>query len=328
MSERIAIISTSYPRQPGDASGHFVAAEVKQLVRAGHDVSVFVPGSGPREQDGARLHWIADGGAFGWPGALARLKEHPTRVAGAAAFATRAVRAVHAAGPYVRVQAHFLLPSAWPIATLAFSKASPTELELVGHGSDVRLFCRLPPSLRRHIARAWLLRSARLRVTSSELASLLSAANPELYESVRVEPSPIDVEGVPERATARRSLGLHATKPLALIVSRLIPGKRVAIALRALAPFNEWSVVVVGDGPELASLRRDFPSAHFTGRLARPDALAYIAAADVLVSASAEEGAPSVVREARALGVRVVAVAAGDLTEWAKTDPGLSVVRP
>jgi teichuronic acid biosynthesis glycosyltransferase TuaC len=327
LSARVAVISTSYPREPGDASGHFVAAEVKRFVNAGHDVSVFVPGSGPSERDGARLHWIADGGAFGWPGALPRFKERPTRLVGATAFAARAVSAVRAAGSFERAQTHFLLPSAWPIATLAFTKANPTQLELVGHGSDVRLFCRLPVQLRRHIARVWLARGARLRVTSTELAELLRAATPELRDVVHVEPSPIDVEGVPDRETARRTLGLHGTTPLALIVCRLIPGKRVALALRALTLFEEISVVVVGDGPELETLRREFPNAHFTGRLARPAALAYIAAADVLVSASAEEGAPSVVREARALGVKVVAVAAGDLATWAKTDPGLLLVR-
>jgi len=46
-----------------------------------------------------------------------------------------------------------------------------------------------------------------------------------------------------------------------------------------------------------------------------------------LGSASALEGAPSVVREARALGVPVVAVAAGDLAEWAKDDAGVLLVR-
>jgi teichuronic acid biosynthesis glycosyltransferase TuaC len=45
-----------------------------------------------------------------------------------------------------------------------------------------------------------------------------------------------------------------------------------------------------------------------------------------LLSTSAHEGAPSVVREARALGVPVVAVAAGDLAEWAKADPGIVVL--
>jgi len=326
LSERIAVISTSYPREPGDAAGHFVATEVKRFARAGHDVSVFVPGAGPSERDGAHVHWLADGGAFGWPGALARLKDNPTRVAGASAFAARALMALRAAGPFTRVQAHFLLPSGWPIATFAFGATGGTQLELVGHGSDVRLFCRLPTRLRRQIADAWLSRAASVRVTSTELAALVRAANPELSASLHVEPSPIDVEGVPNREAARRTLGLRQSTRLALIVSRLIPGKRVALALRALAMLHEISVVVVGDGPELKSLRNDFPRVRFTGRLARPEALTYIAAADVLVSASAEEGAPSVVREARALGVKVVAVAAGDLALWAKSDPGLLLV--
>jgi teichuronic acid biosynthesis glycosyltransferase TuaC len=110
---------------------------------------------------------------------------------------------------------------------------------------------------------------------------------------------------------------------VAVIVSRLVAEKRVAVALRALALLEGLSVSVVGDGPELEPLRSQFPSVHFAGRLPRPEALRFMAAADVVVSASAEEGAPSVVREARALGVPVVAVAAGDLTAWAARDRGL-----
>jgi glycosyltransferase involved in cell wall biosynthesis len=222
------------------------------------------------------------------------------------------------------VHAHFLVPCAWP---LALSVAPSSELELIGHGSDVRLFCRLPRSLRGRMARAWLARGARLRVTSRELADALCAANPELSSAVRVEPSPIDVEGVPTRSAAREALGLSPTQPLALIVGRLIPEKRVAQALQALTLIEHVSAVVVGDGPELARLRAGFPNAHFTGYLPRPESLRWIAAADVLVSASAHEGAPSVVREARALGVPVVAVEAGELPAWADNDPGIILVR-
>jgi len=106
----------------------------------------------------------------------------------------------------------------------------------------------------------------------------------------------------------------------------LIPEKRVALALQALELLDPLSTVVVGDGPELSALRTRFPDVHFTGQLPRPEALRWIAAADLLISASAHEGAPSVVREARALGVPVVAVAAGDLADWAKADPGLLLV--
>jgi teichuronic acid biosynthesis glycosyltransferase TuaC len=325
LSERIAVITTSYPRQRGDAAGHFVHSEVKRLLSAGHEVHVFAPGSPAQSRsDGATLHWLGDRGAFGWPGALARLKERPTRWLGAGEFCFRAGRALRRYAPFTRVQAHFLLPCAWPIALNVEPKAA---LELIGHGSDVRLFCRLPGAMRAQIARAWLARRASLRVTSAELAQVLCSKSPELFASVRVEPSPIDVEDVPSRSLARQVLGIPKAQPLALIVARLIPEKRVALALQSLALIDDLSQVVVGDGPELASLQARFPNAHFTGYLPRSDALRWIAAADVLVSASAHEGAPSVVREARALGVPVVAVAAGDLAEWAQVDPGLLLVR-
>ncbi|HET7540486.1 MAG TPA: glycosyltransferase family 4 protein [Polyangiaceae bacterium] len=324
MKQRVAVITSSYPRKPGDAAGHFVESEVTRLARAGHEVHVFAPGAGSAASNGATLHWLDDRGAFGWPGALARLKAQPTRWLGVAAFALRARAALRRHAPFARVQAHFLVPCAWP---LALTVAPSSELELIGHGSDVRLFCRLPRALRAHIARAWLARRAQLRVTSRELADQLRAASPELSSAVRVAASPIDVEQAPTRSNARHVLGISESQPLALIVSRLIPEKRVALALRALALLgDELSTVVVGDGPELPSLRAHFPRARFTGYLPRSEALCWIAAADVLVSASAHEGAPSVVREARALGVPVVAVAAGDLAAWAEHDSGLLLV--
>jgi teichuronic acid biosynthesis glycosyltransferase TuaC len=324
LSERIAVITTSYPRQRGDAAGHFVQTEVKRWVRSGHEVHVFAPGAGGASDDGATLHWLGDRGAFGWPGALARLKERPTRWFGAAEFCVRAAATLRRQVPFRRVQAHFLVPCAWPIA---LSVARSSELELIGHGSDVRLFCRLPRSLRARMARDWLARGARVRVTSRELLEALCAATPELSPAVRIEPSPIDVEGVPTRSAARQALGLSPATRVALIVGRLIPEKRVALALQALTLIDSVSAVVVGEGPELSSLRSRFPDALFTGYLPRSECLRWIAAADVLVSASAHEGAPSVVREARALGVPVVAVQAGDLAAWAERDPGLILVR-
>jgi glycosyltransferase involved in cell wall biosynthesis len=330
LSERVAVLSTSYPRERGDASGHFVASEVAALVRAGHEVHVLAPGSGSQGTDGAMLHWLGDHGAFGWPGALPRLRENPARALGMGEFAWRArgaLRALHSAAPFVRLQAHFLLPSGWPIAALGFEPSARVSIEIVGHGSDVRVFCRLPKRIRKHITKVWLARGVQLRVSSHELAALLSRENPELSCALRVEASPIDVRGVPARAAARRALGVAESVALALIVARLIPEKRVALALQALALVPDVSVIVVGDGPDLGALSARFPNVRFTGLLARGDALGCIAAADVLVSASAEEGAPSVVREARALGVPVVAVAAGDLAAWAERDAGLLLVR-
>lgn len=322
MSERVAVVSTSYPRSAGDAAGHFVESEVKRLTRAGNEVHVFAPGAGEPRSHGATVHWLADAGAFGWPGALTRFKERPLRVLGASAFCVNAARALKRER-CTRIEAHFLLPCAWPIALFGDSRAA---LELVGHGSDVRLFCALPRRLRSRIARAWLARRAQLRVTSHELFDALARAAPELRPALRVEPSPLDLDGTMTRDEARAALGLRA-RPIAVIVARLVPEKHVDRALRALALLDELEVIVVGAGPELERLRAQFSGVRFTGQLPRTEALQHIAAADVLVSASEHEGAPSVVREARALGVPVVAVAAGDLERWAETDAGLLVTR-
>lgn len=321
MSERIAVLSTSYPERAGDAAGHFVESEVKRAARAGHEVHVLAPGRGEATRDGATLHWLPGGDAFGWPGALTRLQERPLRALGASRFCVAAARKLRELGPFARVQAHFFLPCAWPIAL-----AARGELELVGHGSDVRLFCALPRVLRSRIARAWLSRNAQLRVTSRELERALLAAEPALAPALRVEPSPIDVDGVPSRAEARRLLG-YDERPRALVIARLIPGKQVDRALSALSLCAGVQAVVIGDGPELTRLRASFPEAHFLGYLPRDRALLHLSAADVLLSASEREGAPSVVREARALDVPVVSVAAGDLVEWAASDPGILIAR-
>jgi glycosyltransferase involved in cell wall biosynthesis len=78
---------------------------------------------------------------------------------------------------------------------------------------------------------------------------------------------------------------------------------------------------------ELEGLASSFvPKAHFVGQISRADALALIAQADKLVHLSDAEGAPTVIREARALGIPVLATAVGDVARWAASDPGIEIV--
>jgi glycosyltransferase involved in cell wall biosynthesis len=324
---RVVVVTTSYPTHPGDPSGHFVAAEAHDLVRSGRRVTVLAPAvrgavhPHREERDGVEIRWLGAGTAFGWPGALARLGARPWRVAGAARFVLAARRALGELTDAERIVAHFLVPSAFPIATVA----PRTPLEIVVHGSDLRVVERLPAVVRRHLAQS--LAASELRFVSDELRERAGRAlGPELLRRARVAPSPLECHGAGDRSAARRELGLEPDARLVVIVARLVASKRGERALRAARLVPGARAVVVGDGPERARLERLFPEAHFVGQLARPQALAWIAAADVLLSASEREGAPSVVREARALGTRVVAARSGDLETWSRRDPGLSVL--
>lgn len=324
---QIVIVTTSYPHRQGDAEGHFVAAEARRLC-AQASVTVLVPGTERETLWGERVVGLPGGEAFGFPGALAKLRQQPLRALAASRFVVSAISWLRARAPE-RVLAHFLLPCGFPIATRGL-RGRTAELELVVHGSDARLFAQLPFG-RDKVARELLEASARLRFVSSELRELvLRSVSPSLRhclaERARVEPSPIDIEAAPERAEARRLLGIDAEAKLAVVVARLVASKRVDVALEACRRVPKLQSYVIGDGPERARLQQQFPEARFIGQIERPHALAYIAAADALVSASLDEGAPSVVREARALGTQVVCLAAGDLRMWAESDPGLNVV--
>jgi teichuronic acid biosynthesis glycosyltransferase TuaC len=322
---RIALISTSYPTEPGDFAGHFVQAEARSLATAGHDVTVFTAGSPGVSRGTPTVVRIADGGATGPSGVVPRLRSRPWRGLGLAGWVYRTRRELQRHGRFDRVVAHFVLPVALPL--LSSPALRGAELDIVVHGSDLRLLEKVPAPLSRWLITRLLALGVSFRCVSGELLALLERLTGQrLGTRGRVEPVAIDVSAAPDRARARRGLGLSEERALVVVIGRLIPSKRVGDALLAARLVPNVEVVVIGDGPELARLRRDFPEVRCVGALSRPLALRYVAAADVLLSASRLEGAPTAIREARALGVPVVSNAAGDLTEWARTDAALWVV--
>ncbi len=333
--ERVAVITTSFPRSAGDAAGHFVLAEVRALQRSGKDVTVIAAGQGSDPPADCDVRFAGGGALFDWPGALPRLRENPLRVRGALDFMVRARRLLRETGPFDRLIAHWLVPSAFPLLSSPglSSLHSSAELEVVAHGSDVRLLARLPRPLRNSILRALFRRNARLRFVSLALREEL-LRSPGLARDVRtwletrseIRPAALEMTGAPSRAEARARHAIPDDARLLVIVGRLVPGKRAEVALAAAHLVPGARVVVVGGGPEQARLEAAYPDATFLGQLSRDATLEWLALADVLLSASREEGAPTVVREARALDVPVVARAAGDLALWSREDPGLWVV--
>lgn len=298
-----------------------MAAEARALARAGHAVTVIAPGRGSPHAD-MDVAWVRDGDAFGWPGALNRLKARPWRALGMGRFVVGARRALDSRGPFDRVIAHWMVPCAWPVAS---DVRAP--LEVVAHGSDVRLLLSAPAPLRKRLMSNLLDRDTRFRFVSHELRdALLRGSDTRLHERSRIELPTLDVANAPSRARARSALNVADDSLLSVVVARLVPEKRVDVALSALQLVPAVRVVVIGEGPERASLVRRFPEAELVGALSHADTLRWMAAADLVLSASLREGAPTVVREARALGVPVVACVAGDLAAWAATDLELHLV--
>jgi glycosyltransferase involved in cell wall biosynthesis len=323
----IYVVTTSYPERVGDAQGHFVAAEVRRMGEQG-DVTVLAPGRERRSVWGERVVGLDGGDAFGFPGVLQRMRSQPLRLIEASRFVASAVRWLQLAPAPTRLVAHFLLPCGVPIATRGLGRRA-AAVEVVVHGSDARLFAQLPLG-KRWLARELIRVDARLRFVSNELQGLVLGSLPATERAVllsrsRVEPCVIDVDGAPSREHARRLLDIPSQGRVAVVVARLVESKRVHVALEACQRVSGLQSIVVGDGPERDALMRRFPNTRFVGQVERPLALSYVAAADVLVSASLHEGAPTVVREARALGTPVVCLAAGDVRGWAAGDPGIHV---
>ena len=329
-SLRIAVVTTSYPSHEGDPSGHFVRAEAVALAHAGHDVHVVAPAGDTgaiARDDGVRVWPLLHGGAFGWPGAANRLRRYPWRAVGALRFAAMATRQLRLLRPD-RVVAHWLVPCAHPIATSAL----PAELDVVVHGADARLLMSLPEPVRVHmvtvvLARARCIRFAAHTTLQALASSLPEGAREQLLAMSRVQAPHMTVPDVRDASAAIRSA--WGDRAVAVTAGRLVRAKCVEVAVRAAGFVDPPFVLeVIGDGPDRARLDRVARDerVRFLGSLCREQALAHIAAADVLVHPSSTESAPTVVREARALGTPVVACDAGDVALWARSDAGIHVV--
>ena len=152
-------------------------------------------------------------------------------------------------------------------------------------------------------------------------------------ERVRVIPNGIAVPPLPtpeQKADARRQLlellpqakegEASAAGPLLLGVGRLSPEKGFDVLLQALpqirVQFPEVCLVLVGDGPERATLEEAVPEdlrprVAFAGH--RSDATALLPGADLVVIPSRAEGQSLVALEALAVGLPVVASDVGGL---------------
>ncbi|MGA2448807.1 MAG: glycosyltransferase family 4 protein [Polyangiaceae bacterium] len=294
MTMRIALVTTSWPDGRDAPGGHFVRTEARALEQAGHEVVLITPPTG---------------GAFGWPGVPARIRERPLRAVEVGLWVGYARHRLHNLTSVHRTVAHWAIPSAWPIGV-----STRGALDVVSHGGDIRLLAALPARARRFVVHAIASRARVWRFVSETLLSdLLRALDTDARTLVAriaiVEPAALDVPDVSNQIERiREEIGLRR---VAVCVARLVPSKRVERAIEHVAESRTFDMlVIVGDGPERSALerlaRRRSVDARFVGLVPRTVALSWIGAADALLHASNAEGASTVVREAHMLGTAVV----------------------
>jgi glycosyltransferase involved in cell wall biosynthesis len=165
------------------------------------------------------------------------------------------------------------------------------------------------------------------RVTYSRNAAVTAVSEPVAASlSGYRGPTPVVVDNgvsvavTPEDSDASRSeLGLGPDDPLVVHVGNIRPGKGHDTLIEAVRHMPD-QVTVVSIGAEkwegdLDRVRDESAQAGIEGQLQflgrRPDALAFIAAADVYVNPADHEGLPVTILEAMALGRPVVATAVG-----------------
>ena len=208
---KLTVLTTSYPRAPGDVAGRFIADAVERLRASGVDVEVVSPADFP--------HF---GLAYG-SGIVGNLRRRPWLGLALPLFLLVFARAARrAARDADVVHAHWL-----PSGAIALLTRRPFLVQV--WGTDVELARRLP-----WLARP-VLRRARLVIAPS--AALGNAARELGARDVRVIPGAVDIPS---------ETGVEDTPPFVLYAGRLSREKGILELLQAA---DGIPLVVAGDGP-------------------------------------------------------------------------------
>jgi glycosyltransferase involved in cell wall biosynthesis len=167
----------------------------------------------------------------------------------------------------------------------------------------------------RHLA-LWHLRRFHNRAACTLVPTAQTRArlHAEGFHNLIVLPRGIDTElfSPSRRSQAlRRAWGAGLEDLVVLHVGRLAPEKNLPLAVRAFGRLRETAprarFVLVGEGPERASLERQHPDFVFAGLRRGEDLAAHYASADVFLFPSLTETFGNVTLEAMASGLAVVA---------------------
>ena len=338
---RIGLVATGFPRFEGDCSGSFLLTAARALVAQGHRVVVLAPEPkrarpAPR-WPGIDVRWVpyarprAAQRAFYGAGAPVNLRADPVAWAGAIGFgaALRVACDRYLDGCDALVSS-WCIPSGW-----VASRAARGRPHLcICHATDVRWLGRMPDGgfVARSIARGatsmWFLSQA-LRDRFLGIAGLAQSEVTCHVGPMLIDP-PIALPC--SREELRQSLGLCGTT--VLFLGRLVPVKGAAALVQALAGLPEpVAVRIAGDGPERRALSlladRLGVDATFEGWVFGRRKEALLRACDAIVVPSRpEDGLPTVLFEASARGLPIIATRSNAIVQQRNRLPDAVLVPP
>src|ERR1019366_9938490 len=239
----------------------------------------------------------------------------------AASLATTALRY---RGKVDVVLGSWAYPDGFAAVVLAEMIGVPAVIKL--HGSDMNVVARLPGPRR---GLAWALPRAERVVAVSEPLRRAAIELGAVPDHVDVVPNGIDrAQFCPrDRAGARRALGLATAGEIVLYIGNVERHKGSLDLVRAfgiLQGRKNVSFVIVGDGAAMGECRALASElgvdVSFVGGKPHDEIPRWMAACDVFVLPSWNEGTPNVVLEALACGRRVVATRVGGTPDVLTSD--------
>jgi glycosyltransferase involved in cell wall biosynthesis len=338
MRHVVVMVTTSYPRFPGDSVGTFMEPIAKHVAARGHEVHIIAPWhpaiTRGKVEDGVFFHFFKYApvpalNVFGYAAGLradVQLKAAAWMAAPLAMTAGwfKALRVAQKKRATV-MHGHWVVPGG--VIAAAARPALPLVVSL--HGSDV--FVAERTAVARAAAARVFHRAGFVTACSRDLATravALGAASDRLevvpygVDAARFKPAP------DAREAARARLGLPPAAALVFAAGRLVRKKGFEYLIDALPLVESASPVhlaIAGGGDLAEELRARARTAgvqdrvHFLGDLAQDQVGTWFAAADAAVVPSVRDdsgnvdGLPNTVLEALASGTPVVSTPAGGI---------------
>ena len=344
----IVMVTSSYPRFPGDSVGTFMEPIATKVAARGHEVHVVAPWHPLVRRDpiegGVHLHFyryapVPALNVFGYASAMradvslrsAAYLAAPLALAAGWRKAREVARRHHAS----LMHGHWVVPGG--VTSAAAAPGLPLVVSL--HGSDVFVAERLLPA--RIAARAAFRRAGMVTACSEDLATraIRLGADPQRLTVIpygvdagRFHPDP------QQRAATRGALGVPRDGLLVAAAGRLVSKKGFEYLVDAIAAVPGATLAIAGDGTLRESLRGRAEAArvegrvHLLGNRTQDEVATLFAAADVIAAPSIRDdagnvdGLPNVVMEALASGTPLITTTAGGIGAVVEDDQTALVV--